>query len=338
MAKPAPIYRSDGGTFQADACLPLVTATAKGQVQMQALVHGHYPGTRLPPAALPGLKTVGYWDAAADQDWGLPWHRNEGVEVTFLESGSLPFAVDHHSYELKAGDLTITRPWQRHRVGNPNVGPGRLHWLIVDVGVRRPNQDWRWPPWLLLSPPDACELTDVLRHTEQSVWRATPEIRRCFESVARNISSISAAAIRINELYLLLLNLLRDKKPHLDRTLSTASRTVHLFLCDVKQNPELEWTVEQMAASCGLGVTQFIRHVKLLTNITPMHYLTRCRLEHAAHLLKQHPEDHITDIALCCGFASSQYFATVFRQHYGQTPREWRQKLIENRAEHAGNG
>ena len=158
MRKPVPIYKDHDETYQADTCLPLVEAAAKHRVRIEALVHGHYPGRRLPHGALSGIKTVGYWDADHDQDWGLHWHRNEGVEMTFLESGSSVFAVDGHEYVLHPDDLTLTRPWQRHRVGDPNVGAGRLHWLIIDVGVRRPNQPWRWPGWLLLSRPDLDEL------------------------------------------------------------------------------------------------------------------------------------------------------------------------------------
>ena len=37
---------------------------------------------------LPGLKMAGYWDADSDQDWGLPWHRNEGIELTLLEEAA----------------------------------------------------------------------------------------------------------------------------------------------------------------------------------------------------------------------------------------------------------
>ena len=56
--------------------------------------------------------------------WGLDWHRNEGIEFTWLEQGTLPFATDDVETVLRPGDLTITRPWQRHRVGAPHVTPG----------------------------------------------------------------------------------------------------------------------------------------------------------------------------------------------------------------------
>ena len=173
MSKPIPQYRSRGEIYQAATCVPLVEAAKAGQVRIEALAHGHYPGRRLSRCLLPGLNAIGYWDADADQLWGLAWHRNEGIEVSFLESGSLGFAVDHHECTLQPDDLTITRPWQRHRVGNPYVGAGRLHWLIIDVGVRHPNQEWKWPCWVMLTKAELKQLTDILRHNEQPVWRAS---------------------------------------------------------------------------------------------------------------------------------------------------------------------
>ena len=143
------IYKTQGHTYQADNSQPLIQAVEAGRLRFGALARGSYPGKQLPSPALPGLRTAGYWDVVEPQGWGLDWHRNEGIEITFLETGRLDFAVDQQRFALGADDLTITRPWQPHRVGNPHVSPGRLHWVILDVDVRRPNQTWKWPGWIL---------------------------------------------------------------------------------------------------------------------------------------------------------------------------------------------
>jgi AraC family L-rhamnose operon regulatory protein RhaS len=297
------------------------------------LVRGHYPGRPLPHGALPGLKTIGYWDAETAQDWGLAWHRNEGIEITFLESGELAFAVDGREYGLHADDLTVTRPWQLHRVGNSNVGASRLHWIIADVGVRRPNQSWKWPNWVMLSPPDLEELTNFLRQNERPVWKASPDLQRCFHAIAHAVesdrkgSSVSLLTVRVNELFVLLLEMLRRQKIRLDYSLSSSRRTVELLLADLRTHPEhlsLEWTVQEMARSCGLGVTRFVHHFRALTNMTPLHFVNQSRLALGAKLLRDNPAANITEIAFTCGFSSSQYFATAFSRLYGCSPREYR--------------
>jgi AraC-like DNA-binding protein len=330
---PIPIYEEQGRTYEADTCRPVVDAMAKGQIRQINLARGHYPGSRLPRTALPGVKVVGFWDADHRQDWGLDWHRNEGIELTFLESGSLGFSVDRQDFQLQAGDLTFTRPWQLHRVGDPHVAASRLHCLILDVGVRRPHQTWRWPSWIVLTPGDLRQLTAILRHNEQPVWRATPEIAKCVRRIGAAVesdsdgSSISSLAVQLNHLFLLVLDMFRQQNVRLDESLSSTRRTVDLFWADARQNLDhlaLEWTVRSMARRCGMGVTNFIRDTRQLTNMTPMQYLNHCRLTAAAALLQEQPDRSVTDIALACGFGSSQYFATLFRNRFKQTPRAYR--------------
>lgn len=333
MAKLPPIYKEHGKTYQADACGPLVRGVDAGAVRLEALVRGRYPGRRLARGALPGVSTVGFWDAEHDQDWGLDWHRNEGLELTFLESGRLAFAADNHRYRLDPDDLTLTRPWQPHRVGDPHVTAGRLHWLILDVGVRRPHQAWRWPPWLVLTEADRRQLTAMLRNNEQAVWHATADIRRCFRMIGRSVetdrsgSNLSRLAVSLNELFVLILEMFRQRRIPLDESLSSTRRTVELFLADLSRSVHhlaLPWTIQSMARQCGLGVTQFVHHTKQVTNLTPVQYLNHCRLEAACSLLLEQPQMSVTEVALACGFSSGQYFATVFRRRFGRSPRDYR--------------
>lgn len=328
-----PIYEEHGRKYQADACEPVVRAARSGEARLVTLARGQYPGRRLPRGGLVGVKTIGYWDADHDQTWGLPLHRNEGIELTFLERGHLDFVADGQAYRLQPDDLTVTRPWQQHQVGDPNVAAGRLHWLILDVGVRRPDQPWRWPPWLVLTREDRQQLTHILRHNEQPVWPATAEIRRSFHQIGVAVEqgqsggSLSRLAVRLNELLLLILEMFRHRRVPLDESLSATRRSVQLFLADLRQTPAHlaeEWTLRRMAASCGLGTTRFVSYTKQLTNMTPNQYLNHCRLETAARLLKEQPDLSITQVALACGFSSGQYFSTAFRRQHRCTPRAYR--------------
>jgi AraC family L-rhamnose operon regulatory protein RhaS len=97
----------------------------------------------------------------------------------------------------------------------------------------------------------------------------------------------------------------------------------------LKENEITDAGVEHLAKvaqRCGLGTTQFVRYSRQLTNLTPMQYLNTCRLETAARMLVDLPERSVIDVALDCGFSSSQYFATVFRRQFGCTPRAFRRK------------
>jgi AraC-like DNA-binding protein len=74
-----------------------------------------------------------------------------------------------------------------------------------------------------------------------------------------------------------------------------------------------------MAAACGLARTRFAELVREVTGETPIRLLNRARVRRARQLLVR-TDRSITEIAHACGFASSQYFATVFRQFTGRAP------------------
>jgi len=280
------------------------------------------------------ISTVGFWHATRAQSWGLDWHRNEGIELTYLSRGRLDFAVDGREHPLGAGHFTITRPWQQHRVGAPHVRASRLIWLILDVGVRRPNQEWRWPAWLILKPEDLRELTRHLRHNENPVWKADAQIHHCFERLVPLVTVSDPATVQtrlqllLNELFLSLLELLRSRQPPLDTNLSTSRRTVELFLAQLPDHLAHPWTLAEMAEQCGLGRTRFADYCRQLTNVAPMDHLTDCRIEAARALLREQPARSITDIGFECGFQSNQYFTTIFRHRTGFSPREFRKHNV----------
>jgi AraC-like DNA-binding protein len=327
--KHAPIYREQGKTYHADSCETLIQAVESGEVELAAIGRATYPGERMDDQVLPGLQSVGYWDAKQNQSWGLPWHRNEGIELSFLETGSMAFSVDSKELILKPGDLAITRPWQPHRLGLPNIGIGRLHWVIIDVGVRQPHQEWKWPEWLIILPEDLAELTACLRENEQPVWNASAEIQDCFRQIGTTIrdqKSPSRIAVYANELLLHLLDLFREQKVLRTKSLTDAQRSVELFLSSLEASFADEWTLESMADCCGLGITRFTHYCRRITNQTPQQYLNKVRLDGAIKMLKEAPGKSVTDIAFDCGFSTSQYFATAFRKQQECSPRQFRSR------------
>ena len=328
-----------------DSCAPQKQAAAAGKIRLQALTHGRYPGQTLPTRVLPGLSSLGFWDTSGEQDWGLDPHRNEGIEIVFLETGRVTFLVDGRRYPLSPGAVTVTRPWQLHCLGDPEIGPGRLHWLILDVGVRRPNQPWHWPPWIVLAPDDLHELTRKLRHNEYPIWRSTSDIEHAFRELASCVQAarrrveISRIIIHINHLLLSLLGALQQQSRHEDPHLTSRRRSVELFLQSIRHDAAQAakpWTLPAMAAECGMGTTAFAQYCRQIANQPPAEFLSRCRLDHAAQRLRAEPTTPITTIAMDCGFASSQYFATCFQRQFGKTPRDYRVKQIPEKPRTAG--
>ncbi|MDB6017203.1 MAG: AraC family transcriptional regulator [Pedosphaera sp.] len=330
-----PTYRTRHAHYEIDRCDPQNAAIRMGKINFHALTKGHYPGTPVPNNILPGLNSIGFWNAGATQDWGLDAHRNEGVEIMFLETGTMGFAADQKEHALRAGNFTITRPWQLHKLGAPNIGPGRLHWLILDVGVRRPHQDWCWPKWVVLTKSDLAELTRKLRHNENPVWNSTPAIGQSFRELARNVAAwdqphaVSRLVVHLNQLLIGILDALTEQQTHENEQLTSRRRAVEIFLLELETghiNTGEQWSLDRMAAHCGMGITAFSKYCRELVNAGPVEFLNRCRLDRAAQQLREGSNLSITDIALANGFNSSQYFATAFGHRFRLSPTDYRKK------------
>jgi AraC family L-rhamnose operon regulatory protein RhaS len=324
-----PTYRGRQERYEIDSCEPQVRAVREGKIEFHALSKGNYPGTPVPANVLPGLSSIGFWNAGGAQDWGLDTHRNEGIEIVFLETGTTAFVADQKKFNLHAGHFTITRPWQLHKLGSPNIGPCRLHWLILDVRVRRPHQNWHWPAWIVLTKDDIAELTRKLRHNENPVWNSTPAIAQSFRELARNIAAwgqphaVSRLAAHLNQLLVGILDALSEQQTQENDQLTSRRRAVEIFLDDLKHervNAGEPWTLDRMAAHCSMGVTSFSKYCRELVNAGPMEFLNQCRLDRAARQLREQPELSVTEIAFANGFNSSQYFATCFRQRFHVSP------------------
>lgn len=130
----------------------------------------------------------------------------------------------------------------------------------------------------------------------------------------------------LNQLLIGVLDALSEQQTYENEQLTSHRRTVAFFLRDLEQGGVdicEPWTLESMAQHCGMGKTAFSKYCREIINVTPIEFLNSCRLDRAAEKLRKQPNLSITDVAFACGFNSSQYFATRFRQRFKASPREF---------------
>ncbi|MER2491589.1 helix-turn-helix transcriptional regulator [Catenovulum sediminis] len=330
-----PVYTLDEIRFEIDSCLPQLNAVKNNSIEMHALTHGNYPGKELRPDQLAGISSMGFMHIVGEQSWAIEPHRNEGIEICFQENGSNTLIVDGNKYKMPAKTLTVTRPWQLHQMGDPYMEAGRLHWIILDVGVRRPNQTWTWPDWCILTTEDLHELERLLRGNENPAWQANNYINDIFKRIQTYVISepveqyLSHLKIHLNQLLLALLELLKSQNIVTQQHLTTKTRAVEMFLEELKSNYKLaayDWTLQLMANYCGMERSAFSNYCQQLTNTSPIIYLNQCRLQHACNTLRKNPQSSITDLAIDLGFSSSQYFSRCFKEKFSLSPKQWVKK------------
>lgn len=84
--------------------------------------------------------------------------------------------------------------------------------------------------------------------------------------------------------------------------------------------------VDTVASRMGLERSQFYRKIKALTNYAPVELMRRLRLQHGRTLLTT-TDKTISEIAYETGFSTPAYFTKCYRDAYGETPTDARNKL-----------
>lgn len=81
----------------------------------------------------------------------------------------------------------------------------------------------------------------------------------------------------------------------------------------------------ELSRHCGISLFYLSRLFKSHTNYSPHRYLSNIRLKRGEMLLREGSHS-IVDIAYNSGFTSPEYFSTLFRLKYNQSPSSYRLK------------
>lgn len=99
------------------------------------------------------------------------------------------------------------------------------------------------------------------------------------------------------------------------------------FLTIVREHMgDADLNVDRLATLMGLGRSQFYRKIKALTNYSPVELLRRLRMNQARDLLTT-TDKSISEIAYEVGFSTPAYFTKCYRETFGETPSDLRDKF-----------
>lgn len=92
----------------------------------------------------------------------------------------------------------------------------------------------------------------------------------------------------------------------------------------IDDNLSQELSVETLSQLAHLSKYHFHRQFSALFNMTLARYIRLCRDKQAGFKLAYRPEKKVIDIALSCGFESSEAFSRAFKKSIGQSPSGFR--------------
>lgn len=138
-------------------------------------------------------------------------------------------------------------------------------------------------------------------------------------SRARNIDTINIEHERLIKEYCDVINEYKSK---------SYSTTVQSLKYLIDNNYAESLNLEDMAKELSISASQLIRQFKEETTTTPIAYLNKVRMQHAANSLRQ-TNLSIQEIAAMVGIYDPNYFVKVFKKEFRLTPSSYRKQFRE---------
>lgn len=101
------------------------------------------------------------------------------------------------------------------------------------------------------------------------------------------------------------------------------SRSLEEVLDVFREQVPTCYSLETVAAWCGLSRPHFSRRIRVLTGLWPQAMILGSRIEAAKHLLER-GEASLSQVAYAAGFADQSHLTRVLRQSTGLTPSRYR--------------
>ena len=259
-------------------------------------------------------------------------HKNSGMEITYIENGMLEWMVEGTTEKVESGSIYFTLPWQVHGSVNPKEPENTIWHVLFHLEKDYPAQqnNFYFPKSFGFSVEEMQILSTIFADSPRHCFPATPAMRSLIPTLIGELQSTHE--LRNAHTQTLLRAILVELKRIVAGEVIEAGRHTHseqqvqALIASLPSNCDRKWTLAEMADHCGIQRTQLSKVFQKLTGSTPMEYLFRIRMERAKTLLRE-TDIKVIDIALECGYATSQYFANTFKQATGTTPSGYRKHV-----------
>ncbi len=259
-------------------------------------------------------------------------HKNRGMEITYIEKGMMEWMVEGVPENVESGSIYFTLPWQVHGSMNPRE-PENTIWHVLfhlEKEYPEPQTAFGFPNSFGFSEEETRILSRAFAGADHHSFPASAAMRSLMPTLINELQSTHELR-NAHTITLLRAILVELKRIIAGEVLGSgrctfSERKVQDLIAGLPTRCDEAWSLAGMADECGIQRTQLNKIFQKLTGSTPMEYLFRIRIERAKTLLRE-TDVKIIDIAMECGYTTSQYFANTFKQATGATPSQYRRNF-----------
>lgn len=231
--------------------------------------------------------------------------------LIYLISGRIRISEPRTSREMCAGDVMIFAPDRPFSYFKPEGQPMEYYWVHFS----------------------GSECAELLEKCEIPVGRIAPAgdhesirdgFRKLFKAfLSRDSFFEPETSARLG---LLLINIGRCLKEN-GQTSGRNHPGISLCLTAIHDSISRPVSVNELAASEHLSVSQFRAVFKNTTGMSPQEYIILAKLNYSCELLRQ-TDMSIKEVSMAVGYSDPGYFNRLFVRHFGLTPGAYRLQII----------
>lgn len=255
-------------------------------------------------------ESIGYYRDYPDHDVYREAGTLNNFNIHYVVSGKGFVEVEGEHHTLEAGDAVLYFPLQKQHYYSSKDDPWKIRWFhFYGNGIQE-------------------YLISGNFHKSQ-LWslRQIEPFEQAHEALLQEAETHRMLhPTRLSTLtYALLTNFVEQAVPLSgSKTGSSAHRILEL-LPVMQQEAVQPFELEHWSELAGVSTYYFCKLFRSVMKMTPMDFITRCRLQIAKQWLLERQETTIGQIALDAGYPSVSYFNKRFMEHEGMTPSSYRQ-------------
>ncbi len=244
-------------------------------------------------------------------DWHSTLHTHQCSELFFVTGGMGQFQIEDQLYPVAANDMVIINPNVNHTEVSYNANP--LEYIVIGAeGVELTTSQEDSSSFRIIN----CQkFRDKILFYLQQMLKEIDSKEPGFETVCQDLMEILMITLFRHTNFSTTLTPVKKKST---RLCTLVKRYIDKHF---KENIDLEHLAQVTHVSKYHLVHTFTKEY----GISPMSYLTACRIEEAKQLLKN--DDYtLAVISRMLGFSSPSYFSQTFKKITGETPHEFRKR------------
>ncbi|SDD76008.1 AraC-type DNA-binding protein [Paenibacillus sp. UNCCL117] len=254
-------------------------------------------------------ESVGHYKDETDHWVYRPAGTLNNFNIHYVASGKGFVEIDGQSYMLQRGDAVLYFPLQQQTYYTSGEEPWDIRWvhfyghqLQEFLTVHRLHRSKLWT----LRQPAAWE------RAHMALLDEAVEHRLLYPTTLSMLT------------YAVIMEFIQQAEPLSSGKRNHAAERIAELLPLLQNEACAPFILEEWAERAGISPHYFCRLFRKIMHMTPMDFVTLCRMQKAKQWLIERTESTIRDIAADAGYPNTSYFNKRFLETEGMRPSEYR--------------